>query len=299
MQVGLQLPSFTWPGGPGAIATHLAEIAGVAEDAGFSSLWVMDHLWQLPPGSGWGGPDAPMLEAYTTLGFLARSTSSIRLGALVGAVHFREPAVVVKAATTLDVLSGGRAYLGIGAGWYEAEAKGLGIPFPTRPERFRRLADALRLAHQMWAADASPFDGATLHADGPILNPAPVRRPHPPIMIGGGGERTTLRLVARYGDACNILVPDPGESRHKLAVLRAHCEEIGRPYGEIEKTALIEVDLRTGRQTVADVLAAIRAQRDEGIEHVIVNMPDAETIEPLETFGREIIPAVADLTVHA
>ena len=298
MRIGLQLPSFTWPGGPAAIAGHLTEIAGVAEDAGFASLWVMDHLYQLADDT-WGGPDAPMLEAYTTLGFLARSTSRMRVGALVGAVHFREPGLLVKAATTLDVLSGGRSYLGLGAGWYREESNGLGIPFPDRSDRFRRLGDTLRYIHHVWSGDRSAFEGTTIRAAGPILNPMPVARPHPPIIVGGWGERTLLRLVARYADALNIGVPDPGESRHKLDVLRGHCEAVGRPYEEIEKTALIEVDLRPGRQTAADVLAVIEGQRDEGMDQVIVNMPNAETITPLEIFGREIIPAVADESVPA
>ena len=298
MLVGLQLPSFTWPDRPASIGPRLGEIAGAAEEAGFASLWVMDHLWQLPPDTGLGGPEAPMLEAYTTLGFLARATTRVRLGALVGAVHFREAGLLVKVATTLDVLSGGRAYLGLGAGWYEAEARGLGIPFPPRRERFERLEETLQLAHQMWKGDRSPLEGRHVRAADPLLDPQPVSRPHPPIMIGGGGERVTLRLVASYGDACNILVPDPGESRHKLEVLRRHCEAVGRPYEEIEKTSLVEVDLRPGQQRPADVVAALRAQADEGIEHVIVNMPDAETMRPLETFGREIIPALAEVAAR-
>jgi F420-dependent oxidoreductase-like protein len=296
VRVGLQLPSFTWPGGTPAIAGRLGEIAEAAEDAGFASLWVMDHLWQLPPGSGWGGPEAPMLEAYTALGYLARSTTTIRLGALVGAIHFREPGLLVKSVTTLDVLSGGRAYFGIGAGWYTAEAVGLGIPFPGRVERFDRLEETLRLAHRMWAPDRSPFEGHYVRAADPLVDPQPLSRPRPSIMIGGGGERRTLRLVAEYGDACNILVPDPGESRHKIDVLHRHCDEVGRPYEEIETTALLESDLRPGRQRPADVVAAIAAQAAEGMEHVIVNLPDADALSPIVTFGREIIPAAAELS---
>jgi alkanesulfonate monooxygenase SsuD/methylene tetrahydromethanopterin reductase-like flavin-dependent oxidoreductase (luciferase family) len=196
------------------------------------------------------------------------------------------------------VLSGGRAYLGLGAGWYEAEARGLGIPFPDRRERFARLEETLRLVHQMWNDDRAPFEGRHVRAADPLLDPQPVTRPHPPILIGGGGERVTLRLVAAYGDACNILVPDPGESRHKLDVLRRHCEAVGRPYEEIETTSLVEADLRPGRQRPADVVAALRAQAEEGIQHVIVNLPDAETIRPLEVFGREIIPALEEVAAR-
>jgi F420-dependent oxidoreductase-like protein len=295
VRIGLQLPSFTWPGGPTEIAARLGDIAAAAEDAGFASIWVMDHLWQLPPGSGWGGPEAPMLEAYTTLGFLARATSTIRLGALVGAIHFREPGVLVKAVTTLDVLSGGRAYFGIGAGWYRAEAAGLGIPFPEPRERFARLEETLVLAHRMWTYDRTPFHGRFVSAEDPLIDPRPLARPHPPIMIGGGGERRTLRLVAEYGDACNILVPDPGQSRHKLDVLRRHCDEVGRPWEAIETTALLEADLRPGRQRPADVVAAIAAQAGEGMGHVIVNLPDVHDPSRIDTFRREVIPAAADI----
>jgi F420-dependent oxidoreductase-like protein len=294
MRVGLQLPSFTWPGGPAAIGPRLVEIGQAAETAGFASLWVMDHFFQLPEDTGWGGPDEPMLEAYTTLGLLAGATSRIRLGPLVVGAHHREPAVLVKAATTLDVLSGGRSYLGIGAGWYERESRGLGIPFPARRERFERLEETLQIAHRMWMGDRAPFEGRHYKLAEPIGNPAPISSPHPPIMIGGGGERRTLRLVAQYGDACNILVPDPGESRHKLDVLRRHCDDLGRAYDEIEKTALVELDLRPGRMRPQDALAALETQAAEGIEHVIVNMPDVYELRYIETLAREVIPAVAN-----
>jgi F420-dependent oxidoreductase-like protein len=293
-RVGLQLPSFSWPGGPPVMAPRLVEIAQAAEAAGFSSLWVMDHFFQLPEATGWGGPQEPMLESYTTLGFLAGATERIRLGPMVAGVHFRPPGVLLKAASTLDVLSGGRSYFALGAGWYEREARGLGLAFPERRVRFELLEDVLRLAHHVWSdAAVEPYEGHHVSLREPIFEPQPLQRPRPAIMVGGGGERRTLRLVAQYADACNILVPDPGESRAKLAVLARHCEELGRDYGAIEKTALVETDLRPGRGSARDVVTAIRAQADEGIEHVIVNMPDAHVIERLETFGREIIPEVA------
>jgi len=293
MRVGLQLPSFSFAGGTAAIRPRLLEIAQAAEAHGLSSLWVMDHLFQLPEDSGWGGPDEPMLEAYTTLGFLAAGTERIRLGALVGCAMYRSPGLLLKAVTTLDVLSAGRAYFGIGAGWYAREAHGLGLPFPSRRERFEHLEETLQLAHQLWSDDRRPHRGRHHELAEPILVPQPLSRPHPPIMIGGGGERRTLRLVARYGDACNILVPDPGESRHKLEVLRRHCEEIGRPYGAIEKTSLIELDLRPGRMSLADARRAIHAQRDEGIEHVIVNLPQVDQLEQLDVLGRAALAEVA------
>ena len=293
MRIGLQLPSFSFPGGTPAIRPTLTAIAQSAEANGFASLWVMDHFFQLPLDTGWGGPDEPMLEAYTTLGFLANATERIALGPMVASAVYRPPAVLVKAATTLDVLSGGRTYLGLGSAWYEREAIGLGLPFPPRAERIERLEETLQIALAMWAGDPRPIAGRHYGLPEPISRPAPLAQPHPPIMIGGGGERKTLRLVATYADACNILVPDPGESARKLEVLRRHCDALGRGYDSIEKTALIEADLRPGRQAPSDVVAAIGAQAAEGIEHVIVNMPDAHVLERMETFGREVIPAVA------
>jgi F420-dependent oxidoreductase-like protein len=293
LRVGLQLPSFTWPDAPESIASRLVQVAQGAEDAGFASLWVMDHFFQLPPDTGLGGPDKPMLECYTTLGLLAGATRRVQLGPLVAGVHHREPGVLVKCATTLDVLSGGRSYLGIGAGWYESESRGLGIPFPSRSERFERLEEALQIAHRMWSGDRSAFDGTHYRLEKPINNPAPIARPHPPIMVGGGGERRTLRLVAQYADACNILVPDPGESRRKLEILKRHCDDVARPYEAIEKTSLIELDLRVGNMSPQEARAAIGAQRDEGIGHVIVNMPDIEKSATMELLRREVLPAFA------
>ena len=294
MRVGLQLPSFSFPGGTPSIGPTLDEVAQAAEHAGFASLWVMDHFFQLPEDTGLGGPHEPMLEAYTTLGYLARATRSIDLGPMVAGVHFRPPGVLLKAATTLDVLSGGRSYFAVGAGWYEREALGLGIPFPARRERFEALEDLLRAAHQVWSDEQlHPFEGRQLRMAEPILEPRPLQRPRPRIMIGGGGERRTLRLVAQYADACNILVPDPGESRAKLEVLRRHCDEVGRDYGEIEKTALVETDLRPGASSAAEVVGQLLRQREEGIEHVIVNLPDVHLPERIETYRRQIIPEVA------
>ena len=295
MRLGLQLPSFTYPGGTPGLRTDLAEIAQAAEAAGFESLWVMDHLFQLPADTGWGGPDEPMLEAYATLGFFAGITERIRIGALVGCAAFREPGLLVKTATTVDVLSGGRLTLGIGAGWYEREAGGLGIPWPQRRERFARLEETLQIAHQLWRDDRSDFVGRFTTLAEPIVRPQPLSRPHPPIMIGGNGERRTLRLVARYGDACNFLVLEPDEIRAKLAVLGAHCEDFGRDVREIEITALDEVDLRPGRMTATDVVARARAQAAAGVEHLIVNMPDTWDVRHLELIGREVIPEVLGL----
>lgn len=293
MRVGLQLPSFTWPGGPAAIRPRLAAIARTAEASGFASLWVMDHFFQLPADTGWGGPDAPMLEAYTTLGYLAAVTERTQLGAMVTGVTYRHPGLLIKAVTTLDVVSGGRAYLGIGAAWYEREAVGLGFPFPPRAERFARLEETLQIARRMWSGDVERFEGRYYRLAEPLTNPQPLRRPHPPILIGGNGEQKTLRLVAQYGDACNLLVPDPGESAAKLAVLRRHCDEVGRDYREIEKTSLIELDLRAGHMSTQEAIDRLAGQAGEGIEHVIVNLPDAHDLSRLEAIGRDVI-AVMD-----
>lgn len=295
MRLGLQLPSFTYPGGTPELRAHLTEIAQAAEAAGFGSLWVMDHLFQLPADTGWGGPDEPMLESYSTLGFLAGVTSRIRLGALVSCAAFREPAMLVKTATTVDVLSGGRLTFGIGAGWYEREARGLGLRWPERRERFERLEETLRIAHQLWTDDRSAFDGRFTSMAEPIIRPQPLSQPHPPIMIGGNGERRTLRLVARYADACNFLVLEPEEIRAKMEILRAHCADVGRDIAEIEITALDEVDLRRGRMSSADVIARVRAQAAVGVQHLIVNMPDVWDVRYLELIGREVVPAVQEL----
>ena len=289
MQVGLQLPLFTWPGGPAAIRPRLAEIARTAEEAGFASLWVMDHFFQLPS---LGEADEPMLEAFTTLGYLAAVTERIRLGPLVAGVVYRHPGILIKTATTLDVIAGGRTYLGIGAAWYDREARGLGVPYPPRSERFEQLEETLRIAQRMWRGEAEPFAGHHYRLAEPINQPLPLARPHPPIMIGGNGERRTLRLVARYGDACNFLVLEPHEIRAKLDVLRAHCEDVGRDPGEIEITALDEIDLRPGRMSVADVVARARAQAVAGVQHLIVNMPDAWDVRHLELLGREVVPQI-------
>jgi F420-dependent oxidoreductase-like protein len=294
-RLGLQLPSFTFPGGPAAIRSTLTEIGQTAEDAGLASLWVMDHWFQLPEGSGWGGPEEPMLEAYATLGFLARATTRIALGPLVAGVVFREPGALIKTATTLDVLAGGRTYLGLGAGWYEREARGLGFRFPPRAERFERLEETLQVAHRMFAGDRAAFDGRHYRLAEPINVPAPLSQPRPRIMVGGNGPRRTMSLVARYADACNILVPDPGESRRLVDTIRRLCEADDRDPAEVETTSLLEADLRPGRMRPADLVAAIRDQAAEGIEHVIVNLPEAHRLDQITALGREILPEVAGM----
>ncbi len=293
MRIGLQVPSFTWPEGPEGIGGRLAEIGGAADEAGFASLWVMDHFFQIE----YVGPaEDPMLEGYSTLTYLAGVTENVKLGTLVTGVHYRYPGILVKTATTLDVLSGGRAYLGIGAGWFERESRGLGVPFPSTKERFEQLEEALKIAHQMWSDETGPYHGSRYHLEETLNSPQALSRPHPPIMIGGMGERKTLRLVAEYADACNLFAyPGADAVRHKLDVLRGHCEDVGRDYEEIERTALSTVNLTPDGMSVEEVIGHCREMGEAGIQHLIFNMPNVHEIKPLETFGREIIPAVAEL----
>jgi F420-dependent oxidoreductase-like protein len=264
----MSVTNFSWRDERQGLGGHLAGIAEAADRGGIYGLWVSDHLLQADP-YGAGPGETEMLEAYTTLGYLAARTSRIRLGTLVSAVTFRPPTLLVKAVTTLDVLSGGRAMFGIGAGYHGEEAAAMGLPLPPLPERFDRLEETLRIALQMWAGDASPYRGRHYTLDGPVGSPAPVSRPHPPILIGGTGEKRTLPLVARYADACHVFdIPDGGKTvRHKLAVLRGLCADIGRPYRQIEK--VIATRLQPGESTAAFV-ARCAALADLGIDHVSV-----------------------------
>ena len=292
MKVGLQIPRFDWPGSPDNIGSTLADVARAADAAGFSSIWVMDHFFQIAPGL--GAPDSPMMEAYSALSFIAGVTQRPKLGAMVSAVTYRVPGHLIKAATTLDVLSGGRAILGIGAGWYEHEAMGLGLPFPPLKERFERLEEALQIAHQVWKNDRSPFNGKHYHLTEPILGPQPLSKPHPPILIGGGGENKTLRLVAQYADGCNLFARIGDEQlTHKLNILKDHCAKLGRNYDDILKTFLDTVDLRPGQTKPKDVVEHFKHMADLGFGYAIFNMPEYHDLKVFETIGKEIIPAVA------
>jgi F420-dependent oxidoreductase-like protein len=294
MRIGLQVIRFDWPGGPAQIGTKLAEIAQAAEHAGFYSLWVMDHFFQLEPII--GKAEDPMLEGYSTLCYLAGKTEIVRLGTLVTGVVYRHPGLLINTATNLDVLSGGRAYLGIGAAWYEREALGLGFPFPPLKERFERLEETLQITKQVWSGDFAPFNGKHYQLTEPINNPQPLSKPHPPIMVGGGGEKKTLRLVAQYADACNLIVRGGlDEIARKLDVLKGHCDDVGRPYVEIERTVLTSAHIAPGEMSPSDVIDTCRQLATIGVQHVIINMPNVHEITPLEVFGQEIIPAVASL----
>lgn len=291
MKIGLQIPNFTWPGGPATIAGTLAEIARSAEDGGFDSLWVMDHFFQIS----YVGPyENEMLEGYTTLGHLAALTRRVKLGTLVTGVTYRYPGILVKTVTTLDVLSGGRAYLGIGAAWNEQESKGLGTPFPPIATRFELLEEALQIAKQMWSPDNGAYRGKHNTLEETLCVPQPLSRPHPPIMVAGGGEKKTLRLVAQYADACN-LYGDLDTIRHKLAILRQHCDAIGRDYSTVEITTLDTAHLAPGHKTAKDVITHCQALARLGVHHAIFNLPNVHEIAPLETFAREIIPVVQAL----
>jgi len=289
MKIGLQVPSFTWPGGPSAMAGKLADIARAADDNGFYSLWLMDHFFQIV----YVGPkEQEMLEAYTALGYLAAVTQRVKLGTMVTGVNYRYPGVLIKSLTTLDVLSGGRAYLGIGAAWNEEEAKGLGIPFPPLATRFELLEEALQIARQMWSDDSGPYRGKHNQLAETLNVPQPLSKPHPPILVAGGGEKKTLKLVAKYADACNI-IGEPEVIRHKFDILKGHCEALGRDYGSIEKTILGTVHLAPGEMSAKDVIAQCREFARLGVDQAIFNMPNVHDITPLEIFGREIIPEVA------
>jgi F420-dependent oxidoreductase-like protein len=288
MQIGLQIPDFTHPDGPGQLAADLARVARTADQAGFSYLAVMDHFFQI----GYlGPPENEMLEAYTTLGFLAAHTTRAQLITVMTGVIYRYPGLLAKTVTTLDVLSGGRAWLGIGAAWNEEESRGLGVPFPPVATRFEMLEEALRIYQQMGRGDETPFAGKHFQLDRPLNSPRALRTPYPPIMIGGGGEKKTLRLVAKYADACNLFVTPDLE--RKLDVLREHCAREGRNYDEILKTAYYVLDTGAKGEKVDAVLADLRRLADLGFGAVIGAVPDVYAITPVETIGQEVIPAVA------
>jgi F420-dependent oxidoreductase-like protein len=299
MKIGLQIPNFTFPDGPKELGSKLAEIARTADDAGFSSIWVMDHFFQIGSrdrSMGLGPAEDEMLEGYSTLSYLAGITKNVTLGTLVSGVIYRHPGILVKTVSTLDVLSGGRAYLGIGAAWNEREARGLGVPFPPVKERFERLEETLQIAKQMWSDNNGAYTGKHFQLAETLCNPQPLSQPHPPILIGGSGEKKTLQLVAKYADACNLFARMGTEVvRNKLDILKKHCEEVGRDYAEIEKTTLGTVHLAPDKMNAKNVIEECHALAGLGVTHAIFNMPNVHEIKPLEIFGREIIPALANL----
>jgi F420-dependent oxidoreductase-like protein len=293
MKLGLHIPSTTWEGGAARLGSKLAEVVEAAEAAGFETIDVADHVWGHPAT---GGAEVSQIEAYTTLGFIAAHTQRVRLMALATAVSYRPAGLLAKMVTTLDVLSGGRAMLGIGAGDYEEEADGLGLPFPQLGERFDLLEETVQACLRMWEGDqgaGEPFIGKHVRIERPLNVPQSISRPHPPILIAGSGERRTLPLVARYGDACNLR-PSP-EIPRQLELLRHLCEKEGRDYDAIEKTAPFGFDVGPDGSKVDEVIGKLRWLAGMGIESVFGWVVGVDQITPLEVMGRKVIPLVAAL----
>jgi alkanesulfonate monooxygenase len=290
MEIGLHIADFTWPGGTATMAQDLTRIVTTAEDVGIARISVMDHLWQI---GGIGPPENAMLEAYTTLGYLAAQTSRVKLLAWVTAAVYRHPGMLAKQVSTLDVLSRGRAWLGIGAAWNKEEADGLGIPFPSTAERFERLEEALQICLQMWSDDDEPYDGRHYQLRRTLNSPQNITRPHPPILIGGGGERKTLRLVAKYAQACNLF--ETPEVEHKLEVLRRHCDDVGRDYDEIEKTVMGPIDPGDTGEDVDRLLERLQRLARLGVSEVHGQVRDVFDVKRLELLGERVIPVAATL----
>jgi F420-dependent oxidoreductase-like protein len=289
MKLGLHISDFTWDGGAPELRFKLGEIARRAEDGGVDRISVMDHVWQIGP---LGPPEHEMLEAYTALGWLAARTERVKLLTMVTAVVYREPGLLAKAVTTLDVLSGGRAILGIGAAWNAEESAGLGLLFPPVSERFERLEEAILICKQMWSGDEAPFAGAHYQLARTLNSPQVLSRPHPPILIGGAGEKKTLRLVAKYADACNIAAYNLEETAHKLDVLRQHCANEGRDYNEIEKTAQTRYDLGENGENVNQVIEQLHQIAELGFAQVHGSLKRVSEPGQLDLLAERVIPAV-------
>ena len=298
MKLGLQINSFTWPGGPEAIGPTLARIVRQADDIGFDSIWVMDHFFQI---RGVGRPEEPMLEGMTALGFMAAHSQRARLGLMVGGVHYRHPGLWVKATTTLDILSGGRAWLGIGAAWNAEESRALAFPFPPLGERFEMLEETLQIAHAMFEGERGtdgPFSGRHYQAERLMNSPQSLSRPRVPIMVGGGGERKTLLLVARYADACNVF-GSPEAIARKYAILDAHCAAVGRDPNEIERSTLqgvhLALDGERGGEASNQIVDRFGDLADAGAQHVIIDLHGVHESDRLELFGRSVLAQLHDL----
>jgi F420-dependent oxidoreductase-like protein len=288
MRIGMHVPRLTYPGGAATLGADLVRIVEAAESAGVDRVSVMDHVWQIGPH---GPAEQEMLEAYTTLGFLAAHTKRVKLLTLVTGVTYRDPGLLAKQVTTLDVLSGGRAMLGIGAAWNAEESEGLGLFFPPTAERFERLEETLQICLQMWSGEQGPYTGRHYTLGRTLNSPQPLTRPHPPILIGGGGEKKTLRLVARYAQACNLF--SGPELPHKLDVLREHCEREGTDYDAIEKTVVFTFDPGRDGERVEETLAALRELADLGVQVAHGRVEGVHEIAPLEVLGEAVVPVVA------
>jgi F420-dependent oxidoreductase-like protein len=288
MRMGLHYWNYSTPADPAKIAATLAETARIAEQGGVSVFSVMDHYFQMEHA---GSASEPMLEAYTTLGFVAGRTERMTLQVLVTGVMYRHPGLLAKVVTSLDILSGGRARLGIGASWYEREQRGLGVPVVPVGERFERLEETLQICHQMWSDDNGPFHGKHYQLAETLCVPEPITKPHPPILVGGGGEKKTLRLAARYADACNVFATTPDDVAHKLDVLRSHCDAEGRDYDRITKTLLAV------RPVLADVDGFVAAAEEYAALGVteMETMPDRHPVEFAEQLAERVVPRLAEV----
>jgi F420-dependent oxidoreductase-like protein len=294
VKVGVHLVNFTLPGAPASIGPTMAAVGRAAEDAGVANLSLMDHYLQMEM---MGRVDQPMLEGYTTLAFLAAHNATAELQLLCTGVTYRHPGLLAKIVSTLDVLSGGRAVLGIGAAWYEREHLALGVPYPPVAERFERLEETLQILRQMWSEDDGPFEGRHYRLAETINSPQPVRSPHPPIMIGGGGEKKTLRLVAKYADACNLFATPaadgPAQVGAKLDVLRGHCEREGTDYDAVRKTVLYAVPLAPGADAASQFVDTMSRYAALGVTEVHVMPMDTDPLGFVENLGEHVIPQIA------
>lgn len=289
MRLGLQLSNLTLPGGPAQLPDHLANAARWAEEAGMESVWVMDHFFQIPP---IGPAEMDMLEGYSLLAYIAAQTKRVRLGTMVTGVTYRHPGILAKTVTTLDVLSKGRAIFGVGAAWFEREHKGLGVPYPPIAERFERLEEAIQIALQMWSGKVAPYHGKHYTLEETLCVPRPLSKPHPPIMIGGMGEKKTLRLVAQYAQACNLFAfEDTAVLTHKLAVLREHCDRLGRNYNDIERTTIDVFDL----ERKDEHLRRLAAHAELGFDTAIVGLKDPTDRKTFEVLAKDVIPYASQL----
>ncbi len=287
MKTGLHIVTWDFPGGPTSIGSTLAGIGDAAEEAGLTDISVMDHWYQM---EALAPATEPMMEGYTTLGFLAAHTETIRLGLLVTGVTYRYPGLLAKTVATLDLLSGGRAQLGIGAAWYQREHEGLGVPFPPVAERFEILEEAIQVCFQMWSDDDGPFTSKHFALKETICNPHPISSPRPPVLIGGSGERKTLRLVAKYAEACNLFATGPDEVAHKLDVLRAHCDSEGRDYDSIMKTMLS----RSDPSDIDAVVDEMRTFAKLGIDKVIF-VPRGDPVAFTKRLGGDLAARLDEL----
>jgi F420-dependent oxidoreductase-like protein len=289
VRIGIHYANFTHPDWQISLADRLTETARVADQGGASLFTVMDHWFQM---ENLGGPAEPMLEGYTTLGYLAGQTEQVRLSLLVTGTTYRHPGLLAKIVTTLDVLSKGRAMLGIGAAWYDREHAGLGVPFPSTSERFERLEETLQIVRQMWSDEDGAYDGRHYRLAETVCVPPPVQQPHPPVLIGGSGEKKTLRMVAQYADACNLFGETPDVVRHKLEVLRGHCDELGRDYDAIEKTMIVMGD------PVADTDAFLTSTEEYaalGISLVTLMPPTDDPVGWTTSVCEDVLPRLATI----